>query len=116
MDKEPPNRPIMNREFERDEKGRLLQVCDLCGEVRPRKTRGEGRCCVRSTHKWLPVVKKYNVGDRVVFKATGDPGEVIAKSWDSDGILLRVHFDDTSPGTWGQYHTDKFMSEVPVDA
>ena len=50
-------RPIMEREFETDDKGRTMVVCVLCGEVRAYKTKGEGRCCVRTTHKWRPIAK-----------------------------------------------------------
>lgn len=113
----PQDRPIVERDFERDEKDRLIQVCDLCGEIRARKTKGEGRCCMRTTHKWLPLVKKYDIGNRVVFKSTGDRGTVIAKGWDSDGIRLRVHFDDMGPDTWGEYYTKYFeLLEETLDA
>lgn len=49
--------PIVEREFETDDKGRTMVVCVLCGEVRAYKTKGEGRCCVRTTHKWRPIAK-----------------------------------------------------------
>ena len=111
------DRPIVDREFETDKRGRTILVCALCGEYRPRKTIGEGRCCIRKTHDWRPVAKNFAIGQRVVFKSTGDGGTVIAKSWDSDGIRLRVHFDDMSPGTWGEYYTKYFgLLEETTDA
>lgn len=113
----PEDRSIVEREFETDDKGRTMVVCALCGEVRPYKTRGEGRCCMRTTHDWRPIAKKPDVGQRVVFKKTGDQGIVTRKSWDSDGIMLRVHFDDSSPGTWGEYYTRYFeLLEEKTDA
>ena len=50
--------PVVEREFETNEKGRTMVVCSLCGEVRPYKTKGEGRCCMRTTHDWRPIAKK----------------------------------------------------------
>ena len=112
----PEDRPIVEREFETDEKGRTMVICILCGEVRPYKTKGEGRCCMRTIHDWRPITKRPNVGQRVVFKTTGDKGIVIKKSWDSDGILLRVHFDGSGPDCWGEYYTRYFeLLEVMTD-
>ena len=51
------DRPIVEREFKTDDKGRTMVVCVLCGEVRAYKTKGEGRCCMRTTHKWRPIAK-----------------------------------------------------------
>ncbi len=50
--------PIVEREFETDDKGRIMVICVLCGEIRAYKTKGEGRCCMRTTHKWRPIAKK----------------------------------------------------------
>lgn len=54
---EPIKPPIVEREFETDDKGRTMVICELCGEIRAYKTKGEGRCCMRKTHKWRPIVK-----------------------------------------------------------
>ena len=53
----PEEHPIVGREFKTDDKGRIMVVCELCGEIRAYKTKGEGRCCVRTTHKWRPIAK-----------------------------------------------------------
>ena len=62
FDEESQEHPIVEREFETDDKGRNMVVCILCGEIRPYKTKGEGRCCMRTTHKWRPIAKKPGVG------------------------------------------------------